>query len=50
MSPKLPETESLTPTGVLATIRRLYFYLIATISLFVGLSGLLSLLEVLSEV
>lgn len=50
MSTELPETNNQVPTSVLATIRRLYFYLIATISLLVGLSGLLSLLEVLSEV
>ncbi len=56
MSSQLSETETLPPnpdtgpTSLLATIQRLYFYLVATISLFVGLSGLLSLLEVLCEV
>ncbi|MCP4167722.1 MAG: hypothetical protein GY759_17780 [Chloroflexi bacterium] len=56
MSHDLVESEILTPspepgaTGLLATIQRLYFYLIAAISLLVGLSGLLSLLEVLCEI
>jgi hypothetical protein len=38
------------PANLLATIRRLYFYLIATVSFLVGLSGLIALLEILSEV
>ncbi|HEY54299.1 MAG TPA: hypothetical protein G4N94_12685 [Caldilineae bacterium] len=56
MSSKPDETELLNPTvqpaptSLLATIRRLYFYLIATVSFLVGLNGLISLLEVLSQV
>ena len=50
MPPELNKTETLTPANLLATIRRLYFYLIAAVSLLVGLSGLISLLEILSEV
>ena len=54
MSPELLETKKTTSpletTSLLATIRRLYFYLIATVSLLVGLGGLISLLEILSEV
>jgi hypothetical protein len=50
MPPQPNTTETLNRTELLATIRRLYFYLIATVSLLVGLSGFISLLEILSEV
>ena len=49
-SGSLAPINDIEPTGLLATIQRLYFYLVATISLLVGLSALLALVEVLSRV